>query len=224
MSWIEQLKFDESGLIPVVTQEVSTGTVLMLAYANREALERTAARGRAHYWSRSRQVLWEKGGTSGNTQEVREIRADCDGDAVLYRVHQSGPACHTGETSCFHRVTTPDSLESAGEPAHILARLETLIGERDSSRAANSYTTYLFESGTDKVLKKIGEEATEVVIAAKNANRTELRGEVADLLFHLLVMLRQQGLPLEALWDELDGRFGRAARRPRETSATHTHS
>jgi phosphoribosyl-AMP cyclohydrolase / phosphoribosyl-ATP pyrophosphohydrolase len=224
MGWIETLKFDESGLIPVVTQDVSTGTVLMLAYANPEALDRTTKTGRAHYWSRSRQELWEKGGTSGNVQEVREIRADCDGDSVLYRVRQSGPACHTGETSCFHRVTTDGRLEAAGEPAHILARLESLIGERDASRAAGSYTTYLFESGTDKVLKKIGEEATEVVIAAKNADDAGLQGEVADLLFHLLVMLRQRGLPLAAVWQELESRFGRAARLPNETSATHTHS
>jgi len=224
MGWIEQLKFDESGLIPVVAQDVSSGTVLMLAYANQEALERTAASGRAHYWSRSRQELWEKGGTSGNIQQISEIRADCDGDSVLYRVRQSGPACHTGEISCFHHVTTPDALVVAGPPAHILSLLETLIGDRDTSRASGSYTTYLFQSGSDKVLKKIGEEATETVIAAKNGDQTELRGEVSDLVFHLLVMLRQQKLPLAAVWEELEGRFGRAARLPRETSATHTHS
>jgi phosphoribosyl-AMP cyclohydrolase / phosphoribosyl-ATP pyrophosphohydrolase len=224
MGWIEELKFDAAGLVPVVAQDARTGTVLMLAYADREALERTVVSGRAHYWSRSRSELWEKGGTSGHIQRVVEVRVDCDGDSILYRVEQSGPACHTGETSCFHRLVEADSLEGAGEPAHILARLESIVSERDLTRTEGSYTSYLFDSGLDKILKKIGEEATEVVIAAKNEDRTALRGEAADLLFHLLVLMRQRGAPLSDVWEELEGRFGRAPRLPRETPSTHTHS
>ncbi|CAN5623961.1 bifunctional phosphoribosyl-AMP cyclohydrolase/phosphoribosyl-ATP diphosphatase HisIE [soil metagenome] len=224
MGWIEELKFDAAGLVPVVAQDARTGTVLMLAYADREALELTVESGRAHFWSRSRKELWEKGATSGNVQTVVEVRVDCDGDAILYRVEQTGPACHTGETSCFHRLMGDDSLEAAGEPAHILARLESIVRERDLTRTEGSYTSYLFESGLDKILKKIGEEATEVVIAAKNEDRAALSGEAADLLFHLMVLLRQRGAPLSGIWEELEGRFGRAPSLPRETSSTHTHS
>jgi phosphoribosyl-AMP cyclohydrolase / phosphoribosyl-ATP pyrophosphohydrolase len=224
MRWIEELKFDAAGLVPVVAQDTRTGTVLMLAYANSEALERTVESGRAHFWSRSRKELWEKGATSGNVQTVVEVRVDCDGDSILYRVEQSGPACHTGETSCFHRRVDEASLESAGEPTHILARLESIVRERDLTRAEGSYTSYLFDKGLDKILKKIGEEATEVVIAAKNEDRTALSSEAADLLFHLMVLLRQRGAPLSGIWDELEARFGRAPRLPRETSSTHTHS
>jgi phosphoribosyl-AMP cyclohydrolase / phosphoribosyl-ATP pyrophosphohydrolase len=224
MRWIEELKFDAAGLVPVVAQDVRTGTVLMLAYADREALERTVESGRAHYWSRSRRELWEKGATSGNVQSVVEVRVDCDGDSILYRVEPSGPACHTGETSCFHRLVEAGSLEVAGEPAHILARLESIVRQRDLTRTEGSYTSYLFENGLDKILKKIGEEATEVVIAAKNEDRAALIGEAADLLFHLLVLLRQRDAPLSGVWEELEGRFGAAPRLPRETSSTHTHS
>ncbi|CAN5730414.1 bifunctional phosphoribosyl-AMP cyclohydrolase/phosphoribosyl-ATP diphosphatase HisIE [soil metagenome] len=224
MGWIEELKFDAAGLVPVVAQDARTGTVLMLAYADREALERTVESGCAHFWSRSRKELWEKGATSGNVQNVVEVRVDCDGDAILYRVEQTGPACHTGETSCFHRLVEDDSLVATGEPAHILARLESIVRERDLTRTEGSYTSYLFESGLDKILKKIGEEATEVVIAAKNEDRAALSGEAADLLFHLMVLLRQRGAPLSGIWEELEGRFGRAPRLPRETSSTHTHS
>jgi phosphoribosyl-ATP pyrophosphohydrolase/phosphoribosyl-AMP cyclohydrolase len=224
MGWIEELKFDAAGLVPVVAQDARTGTVLMLAYADRDALERTVESGRAHFWSRSRKELWEKGATSGNVQNVVEVRVDCDGDAILYRVEQTGPACHTGETSCFHRLVEDESLVATGEPAHILARVESIVRERDLTRTEGSYTSYLFESGLDKILKKIGEEATEVVIAAKNEDRAALSGEAADLLFHLMVLLRQRGAPLSGIWEELEGRFGRAPRLPRETSSTHTNS
>jgi phosphoribosyl-ATP pyrophosphohydrolase/phosphoribosyl-AMP cyclohydrolase len=224
MGWIEELKFDAAGLVPVVAQDARTGSVLMLAYADRVALERTVESGRAHFWSRSRKELWEKGATSGNVQNVVEVRVDCDGDAILYRVEQTGPACHTGETSCFHRLVEDNSLVATGEPAHILARMESIVRERDLTRTEGSYTSYLFESGLDKILKKIGEEATEVVIAAKNEDRAALSGEAADLLFHLMVLLRQRGAPLSGIWEELEGRFGRAPRLPRETSSTHTNS
>lgn len=214
MSWLDEIRFDRDGLVPVVAQDASSGAVLMLAFANRDALERTAASGAAHYWSRSRGSLWEKGATSGNRQRVLEIRTDCDGDAVLYRVEQTGPACHTLERSCFHRILVDGALEKADTPEHVLSRVEGVIRRRNADRPAGSYTTYLFESGLDKILKKIGEEATETVIAAKNGDAEELRKEVADLFFHLLVLLRARDLPLERIWTELEERFGRSSRIP----------
>ncbi len=224
MSWIEELRFDAAGLVPVVAQDVSSGAVLMVAYADREALRLTAESGRAHFWSRSRRAIWEKGATSGNTQQVVEVRTDCDGDAVLYRVRQTGPACHTGEASCFHRALSGQSMEPADTAAHILARVEAIVADRSVSPEEGSYTSYLLDRGIDKVLKKVGEEATEVVIAAKSGVGGGLEGEIADLLFHLLVLLRIRGVPLDAIWDELESRFGQAPRLPRDTPATHTHS
>ena len=236
MSWISEVRFDERGLVPVVAQDADTGEVLMLAWANAEALARTHETGRAHYFSRSRQALWAKGDTSGNVQHVREIRVDCDADALVYRVSQTGPACHTGERTCFYRAVAADSssadtaadsspdapvsdatdgLTEAVDPRPVLARVDDIIARRFRDRPAGSYTTYLFEKGIDKILKKVGEEATETVIAAKNENNQELRSEAADLLFHLLVLFRARGLPLAEVWDELDRRFGAA---PREGS------
>ncbi len=208
MSWIDRLKFDERGLVPVVAQEADTGEVLMVAYASREALLRTLETGRAHYWSRSRGALWQKGETSGHVQEVREVRVDCDGDAVLYRLAQTGPACHTGEGSCFHRLVEGEGLAPAPGGGHVLARLEETVRLREAERPAESYTTYLFEKGIDKILKKVGEEAAETLIAAKNPGNDELRTEVSDLFFHLLVLLRARGLPLAEVWAELEERFG----------------
>ncbi len=219
MTWIDQLEFDSRGLIPAVTQEVLTGEVLMLAYVNREALERTLETGRAHYWSRSRQQLWQKGESSGHVQEVHEVRADCDGDAVLYRVRQSGVACHTGAGSCFHRRVEEDALAPADRAGHVLTRIAAVVRERDEQRPPDSYTTYLFEKGLDKILKKLGEEATETVIAAKNADPQELRAETADLLYHLLVLLRASGVSPEEVWTELEARFGAP---PRRTLASAT--
>jgi phosphoribosyl-AMP cyclohydrolase / phosphoribosyl-ATP pyrophosphohydrolase len=212
--WTEDLTFDAAGLVPVVTQDSATGEVLMLAYANREALELTLRTGAAHYWSRSRRGLWRKGETSGHTQEVVDVLRDCDGDAVLYRVRQTGPACHTGERSCFHR---PDGGANLPTTDHILDRLERVIAQRAAERPAGSYTTYLFDRGLDKILKKLGEEATETVIAAKNADAAELRYEAADLVYHLLVLLRERELPLADLWGELEKRFGAAPRALRNT-------
>ncbi|MDP9348488.1 MAG: bifunctional phosphoribosyl-AMP cyclohydrolase/phosphoribosyl-ATP diphosphatase HisIE [Gemmatimonadota bacterium] len=209
MSWTDELKFDERGLLPVVAQDAGTGEVLMLAWADREALRLTRETGRAHYWSRSRQALWQKGETSGHVQRVVELRADCDGDAVLYRVEQTGPACHTGEASCFFRRVEEESLGHASAGAgHVLSRVEEIVRRREAERPEGSYTTYLFEKGLDKILKKVGEEATETLIAAKNPGSDELRSEVADLLFHLLVLLRARDLPLAEVWVELEARFG----------------
>ena len=207
-SWMDGLKFDERGLVAVVAQEADSGEVLMLAWADREALARTLETGRAHYWSRSRGALWRKGETSGHVQEVREVRVDCDGDAVLYRVAQTGPACHTGEGSCFHRRVDGAALEHAGGTGHVLSRIEEIVRAREAGRPEGSYTTYLFDKGVDKVLKKLGEETAETIVAAKNPGTDELRSETADLLFHLLVLLRARGLPLAEVWAELERRFG----------------
>lgn len=219
---LEAIRYDAStGLVPVVVQDVARGHVLMVAYANREALKRTFGTGQAWFWSRSRQDYWRKGATSGNVLQVQEVRVDCDGDAVLYLVNPAGPACHTGEDSCFHRglnrhVTTEDaeigtvagpqpevagergigaqaSSESALDVA-VLQALWDVVEERWRNRPAGSYTTYLFEQGVDKSAKKLGEEAVETVLAAKNAatgsaaGRTELAQESADLLYHLMVL------------------------------------
>jgi len=211
MTWIDQITFDERGLVPVVAQDARTGEVLMLAWANREALEQTEKTGRATYWSRSRASLWVKGETSGHAQEVVDVRVDCDADAVLYRVRQTGPACHTGERSCFHRLAE-DGLSPAGDPRPMLSRLEEIIQRRERERPEGSYTTYLFAQGTDKVLKKLGEETAETIIAAKNEDNAELRSESADLLFHLMVLWRARGLDADEVWAELDRRFGAAPR------------
>jgi phosphoribosyl-AMP cyclohydrolase / phosphoribosyl-ATP pyrophosphohydrolase len=216
MPWTDEIAFDERGLVPVVAQDAASGEVLMLAWANREALGLTRETGRAHYWSRSRGALWIKGETSGNVQEVVEVRADCDADAVLYRVRQTGPACHTRERSCFHRAPSADGEALVGAPAaegrHVLARIEEVVARRDAERPEGSYTTYLFAQGADKTLKKIGEEAAETIVAAKNADPAALASESADLLFHLLVLWRQQGLAAERVWAELERRFGATPR------------
>ncbi len=219
MPWIEGLRFDAHGLLPVVTQDAVSGEVLMLAYANRSAVESTLASGRAHYWSRSRESLWQKGETSGHVQEVQEVRVDCDGDSLLYLVRQTGPACHTGERSCFHRLADGEALAAAPSTGHVLARVEEIVRSREAQRPQGSYTTYLFDEGIDKILKKVGEEATEVVIAAKNEAFAELRSETADLLFHLLVLLRARSVPLSEVWEELDARFGAKPRLPRDGAA-----
>lgn len=224
MSWLDELKFDGDGLLPVVAQEAASGEVLMLAFANREALERTADTGRAHYWSRSRGELWRKGDTSGHVQHVREIRVDCDADAVLYLVEQSGAACHTGEPTCFFRRVEENALGDAPPAGHILSRVDRIVAQRAAERPEGSYTTYLLEKGLDKVLKKVGEETTEVVIAAKNGSGVELRAEVADLLFHLLVLLRVRDLPVGEVWAELEERFGAPQRVPASRDSAHPHS
>ena len=217
MPWIDQITFDDRGLVPVVAQDAGTGEVLMLAWANADALRLTRQTGRAHYWSRSRGALWIKGETSGHVQEVVDVRVDCDADAVLYRVRQTGPACHTGARSCFHRVAdgSDGELAEAPDPRPMLSRLEAIVAERERARPEGSYTTYLFEQGIDKILKKVGEEAAETIIAAKNGDNAELRSEAADLLFHLMVLWRAQGLEADEVWGELEHRFGRA---PREGS------
>jgi len=195
-----ELRFDEAGLIPVVVQDRASGDVLMLAYANAEALARTADSGLAHFWSRSRQALWRKGATSGNALRVREARADCDRDALLLVVDPEGPACHTGARSCFGE-TTPTG-------AGMLEELRRVIASRRHSPPAGSYTASLLAKGLDHTLKKIGEESAEVVMAAKAESGERLAEESADLIFHLLVALEQRGVPPLQVLDVLRRRRG----------------
>ncbi|HZC18353.1 MAG TPA: bifunctional phosphoribosyl-AMP cyclohydrolase/phosphoribosyl-ATP diphosphatase HisIE [Rubrobacteraceae bacterium] len=195
--------YDENGLAPVIVQDAGTGEVLTLAYANQEAVEKTVETGEAHYHSRSRDELWRKGETSGNTQRVVEIRLDCDGDALLYSVEPRGPACHTGEKSCFY---TPlmERDEDASDLGRTLARLADTIAERHQEMPEGSYTAKLLERGTGYVSQKVGEEAVEVVIAALGGSR--LAEETADLLYHLLVLLEERGVKSEEVARILDER------------------
>lgn len=199
---IDEIKFDEKGLIPAIVQDCQTGEVLMQAYMNEESLKRTMDTGRTWFYSRSRQELWEKGATSGNVQEVKEIFYDCDGDSLLLKVAQTGPACHTGSRSCYYR-----SLWSSGKdvcpspedvkPAKLGAVLEELylkVGDRRENPIPGSYTCYLFEKGIDKILKKVGEESAEVIIAAKNGSREEMIYEISDLAYHVTVLMKHGGI------------------------------
>lgn len=205
----EQLRFDERGLIPAIVQDAVSKEVLTLAYMNRESFEKTVETGETWFWSRSRQELWHKGATSGHTQRVVYLRTDCDGDALLVEVVPNGPACHRGTYTCFTeglgRAESADIL-GKGNRFSILTELESRIAAREAERPEGSYTTYLFEKGLDKILKKVGEEAAEVIIAAKNRSHEELRYETADLLYHLLVLLREQKLSLECVLSELEKR------------------
>ncbi|MED1437367.1 bifunctional phosphoribosyl-AMP cyclohydrolase/phosphoribosyl-ATP diphosphatase HisIE [Aeribacillus composti] len=191
---IAELKFDENGLIPAVVQDAVSKEVLTVAYMNEESLKKTLETKETWFYSRSRQKLWHKGETSGNTQTVQEIRYDCDKDALVVLVIPNGPACHTGQYSCF---SNENGGQVDGSRFDIINKLEAVIAEREAERPEGSYTTYLFEKGLDKILKKVGEEASEVIIAAKNRSHDELKWEAADLLFHLLVLLREQKLPLD---------------------------
>ncbi|MDX9871576.1 MAG: bifunctional phosphoribosyl-AMP cyclohydrolase/phosphoribosyl-ATP diphosphatase HisIE [Clostridia bacterium] len=202
---LDALKYDANGLIPAIVQDVDSGTVLMLAYMNKESLEKTLADGRTWFYSRSRQELWPKGETSGHIQKVAAIYYDCDADTLLLQVHQTGAACHEGTYSCFSR-----ELFVTGEAVSldwaVLSRLSKIVQERQKELPEGSYTTYLFEKGLDKILKKVGEEATEVVIAAKGGKKEEVVYETADLFYHLLVLLREQNIELTEIWAELAGR------------------
>lgn len=206
---LAQLEWNADGLIPVVIADARTNAVLTLAYANRQALERTIAERSTYLYSRSRQKLWHKGEESGHTQEVVEVAYDCDADAVLYRVIPNGPACHTGAQSCFHNVIASsrpgDSTTGQGTEAfsRAISHLDTVLEQRKSADPQSSYVAKLYSGGVDKIGKKIGEEATEVVIAAKNASHDELVWEAADLIFHLLVLLKSANVPLDDVGGEL---------------------
>ncbi|MDR1604217.1 MAG: bifunctional phosphoribosyl-AMP cyclohydrolase/phosphoribosyl-ATP diphosphatase HisIE [Gracilibacteraceae bacterium] len=213
MNWLEEIKWNEEGLIPAVAQDEDTGVVLMLAWMNREALQRTLREGRACYYSRSRGALWLKGETSGHYQAVRAVRLDCDKDSVLLIVRQTGAACHEEYFTCFHNLPpaadgewrTTGAAGERPEPAlgPALESLAALIAERRRERPPGAYTTYLFEQGLDKILKKVGEESAEVLIAAKNRAPAELRSETADLFYHILVLLEEQGMTLGEVAAEL---------------------
>ena len=189
------LAFDAAGLIPVVAQDRASGDVLMVAYADAEALAKTAETGFAHFWSRRRKALWKKGENSGHVLRVVEVITDCDRDALLYLVEPTGPACHTGSRSCFG--------EASATAGGMLEELARVVAGRATAAPADSYTARLLANGPDKVLKKIGEEATEVVLAAKGESDDRLAEETADLLYHVLVALHQRGLPLVRVMDVL---------------------
>ncbi len=256
---IQNLKFDEQGLITSIVQDDTTNEVLMVAYMNAESLAKTLQTGQTWFWSRSRQELWHKGATSGHTQKVVDVRLDCDGDALLVRVIPDGPACHTGERTCFFRsandldqpsesansnlprcawppLTARKENELANPPAPIIHQADSplslvnvaamdlgilfqdlyrLIQERKDQRPEGSYTTYLFDSGLDKILKKVGEEAAETIIAAKNAHDSESRkalsSEISDLLYHLLVLMVEREVSLQDILNELSHRTGKPA-------------
>jgi phosphoribosyl-ATP pyrophosphohydrolase/phosphoribosyl-AMP cyclohydrolase len=198
------LSFGDNGLLAAIAQHHRSGQILMFGYANREAIDRTLETGHAWFFSRSRQRLWEKGETSGNYLDIKGMRVDCDGDAVIYLCEPRGPTCHTGAPSCF--FNSLDEVERGETDGEAAAQLFETIRERRAADPAESYVARLLARGVDHIGKKIGEEATEVVIAAKNADRAELAHEIADLWFHTFVLLAQQGMQPADVWAELRGR------------------
>jgi len=223
---IEALKFDEHGLIPAIVQDANTRAVLTLAYMNMESLRRTLEERETWFWSRSRNELWHKGQISGHSQHVVEIHLDCDQDAIIILVEPAGPACHTGAQSCFHNAiaqglesgveipgsrpesSTDEGMDESLTLGELLHKLYLLIESRQRERPEGSYTTYLFNEGLDKILKKLGEESSETIIAAKNNDRQPLIAEVSDLIYHLLVLLVERGVTLDEIRGELAQRRG----------------
>ena len=211
MNWIDQLSFDDRGLVAGVVQDAETGEVLMLAWMNREAVEQTAQSGWAHFWSRSRRSLWRKGETSGNGLRVEEIRVDCDADALLLLVSPQGPACHTGANSCFYRRAMEDGAlapiaESALSGLQVLTELQQVIRSRRTAHQDDSYTSRLLSGGIERIAKKVGEEAFETALAAAAQSDDRLAEEAADLLYHLLVLLEARNLSLQDACDVLSVR------------------
>lgn len=211
---VEDVKFDERGLVPAIVQDAKTREVLTLAYMNVESLARTLNKRETWFWSRSRARLWHKGATSGNTQRVLDILVDCDKDALIVLVDPAGPACHTGAASCFNNEAggawaeniSPDKSEVESDPTDlgaILDKLYVVIESRKQLRPEGSYTTYLFDKGLDKILKKIGEESAETIIAAKNEDAAAFASETSDLLYHLMVLMVERGVRLESIGEEL---------------------
>lgn len=202
---MRDIKFDEKGMIPAIVQDDTTKEVLMLAYMNEASLEKTLETGETWFWSRSRRELWHKGETSGHIQRVKNISYDCDGDTLLVRVVQEGAACHTGEKSCFFNSLYGEKGEKVG--SEILEKLYDIITDRKANPKEGSYTNYLFDKGIDKMLKKVGEETAEVIIAAKNPGKNELIYETGDLFYHLLVLLKEKEIAPEEIFKELNIRF-----------------
>lgn len=204
-----KIKFDEKGLVPAVIQDATTGKVLMLAYMNAVSLQRTVETGYTWFWSRSRQELWNKGATSGNVQKVVDIKYDCDGDSLLLQVKQTGSACHTGEYSCFHNILWRENnlpVVNGQITSAILNELYDVIQQKRIHGGEKSYTKYLFTSGQDKILKKVGEEAAETIIASKNNNNGEVVYEMSDLWYHCLVLLAYHNISPSELLAELGSR------------------
>jgi len=205
------IRWDANGLVPAIVQDVETKDVLMLAYMNEESLRRTLIERKACYFSRSRQSLWLKGETSGHFQEIIDIKYDCDQDALLLTVQQTGMACHENFFSCFHYDLTSEGFKAIGKPevrpepslGRTLELLTEVIHSRNQERPEGAYTTYLFEKGIDKILKKVGEESAEVIIAAKNADPEEIKCETSDLFYHVLVMLEERGVSVSEVAKEL---------------------
>ena len=203
---LKEIKFDERGLVPAVAYDVISGQVVMMAYMNAESIEKTLETGYCTYFSRSRQTLWKKGETSGHLQKLRSFKLDCDGDTVLLEIEQTGEACHTGHETCFYREWKDGKWNDAGEDLTIgrAMKLEYgVVAERAENPKEGSYTNYLLEKGVDKICKKVGEEATECVIAAKNRAYDELQWEAADLIYHMTVLLYEQGMN----WDDVAGKM-----------------
>ena len=199
---INELKFDENGLIPAVVQDYFSKQVLTVAYMNRESLEISMKEGRTCFFSRSRQQLWRKGETSGNTQEIVTIKADCDADALVVEVIKKGPACHTGAESCFFNPV----YQSEEHQDFSLEALYQLLEGRKTSPKEGSYTTYLFQKGIDKILKKVGEECTEVIVAGKGGSKEETVFEIADLAYHVMVLMVEMGIEPKDIFAQLESR------------------
>ncbi|QGT98821.1 Phosphoribosyl-AMP cyclohydrolase [Candidatus Syntrophocurvum alkaliphilum] len=209
---IGKVKFDEKGLMPAIIQDINSGQVLMMAYMNEESLNKTIETNKTWFYSRSRQELWMKGESSGHIQDVKKIMYDCDADTLLIQVEQTGVACHTGHYSCFYNDIEGNEIEEtvfdadniySKESAAILYELQEIIQQRKEEMPEGSYTTYLFEKGIDKILKKVGEENAEVIIAAKNKGKNELIYETSDLIYHLLVLLAEKDIELSQILTEL---------------------
>jgi phosphoribosyl-AMP cyclohydrolase / phosphoribosyl-ATP pyrophosphohydrolase len=213
-----EFKFDEQGLLPAVVQDWLDGTVLMLGYMNQEAIGKTLATKSVHFWSRSRKKLWEKGETSGNKLLVKELFVDCDRDTILVKAQPMGPTCHTGERACFFSKLDEQGVSLSGKTSDafggILEGVMRTIRDRRANPQPGSYTTKLFEGGHDKILKKVAEEAGEVLIAAKGGKKEEIIYEVADLFFHTLMVLGYHEVTLQDIYQELGKRFGKSGLRP----------
>jgi phosphoribosyl-ATP pyrophosphohydrolase/phosphoribosyl-AMP cyclohydrolase len=202
------IKFDEKGLVPAVAQENSTGEVLMVAYMNPEALEKTLSTRRAHYYSRSRKTLWKKGETSGHFQDVEGVYYDCDSDTILLIVRQTGAACHTGERTCFFRRLDEGPATPAPAGVGIITGLQGVIASRQGADPDSSYVASLFEKGTEKILDKVAEESAELIEAARGGKTEDIVHELSDLWFHTLVLLGQKDIDVEEVYSELRRRFG----------------
>ena len=199
----EEFKKNSDGMVPVIVQDYKTDAVLMLAYMNKEAYEKTLSSGKMTYWSRSRDELWVKGDTSGHYQYVKSLTADCDKDTILAKVSQTGAACHTGSYSCFFNSIMEKEDANVANPLKVFEDVFAVIMDRKVNPKEGSYTNYLFDKGVDKILKKLGEEATEIVIAAKNPNPNEIKYEISDFLYHMMVLMAEKGVTWEEITEEL---------------------